>query len=108
MARTLPVLCPQYYDGCTMEIVPCTRCESGWNKLAGRCEIETGAERFKPVKRHRIPSCPIQNQCQHQIQAGDEPCAIRKSGQVCESALATIMPRAQAEGHPLGFNAQMV
>lgn len=91
-----------------MQIVPCTRCESGWNKLAGRCEIETGAEHFKPVKRHRVPHCPIQNQCQHQIQAGDEPCVIRRGGQVCESALATIMPRAQAEDHRLGFNAQML
>jgi hypothetical protein len=98
-------LCPQQYSGIAdMQVVPCTNCPSGWSTRLRRCEIYTGAEGFPPAP--VVPSCPIQDRCQHQLQNGEVPCVVRASGQVCESALIySGMSVEDAKEHPLSFNA---
>lgn len=108
--KRLPVLCPQEYAGVAdMRAVPCNRCTSGWNKETKRCDITTGAEGFDPVPAAEIPACPIAERCQHQLQMAPEPCFVRRSGQVCESAfIADGMSPEEAARHPLAFNAQLL
>lgn len=105
--RKLPVLCPQDYEGVSkMSAVPCDRCKTGWVPKEKRCRIDTGAEHFEPAE--VVPECPIQDRCQHQIQSSD-PCVVRRSGQVCESALIFAgMSPDDAADHPLAFNAAML
>jgi hypothetical protein len=100
----LPVLCPQEYEGATtMRVVVCDRCV-GWDRVARRCAIDTGAEDL-PLEA-LVPDCPIQDRCQHQIQS-DGPCLIRARGMICESALVFAgVPN--AERHPLAFNASLL
>lgn len=89
--------CPQEYSP-QMKVVPCTRC-TGWN--GQRCTIATGAEQLPGAE--LIPSCPIQESCQHSIQA-DYLCSVRKAGYICESALAYVGIENTSE-HSLAFNA---
>jgi hypothetical protein len=106
MTRKLPILCPQEYDGMRMVAVRCDRCATGWDKKLGRCTIPTGVEHFKDQP--NPPTCPIQDRCQHQIQA-EGPCAVRKKGFICESALIEggLSP-GEAADHPLSFHADMM
>ena len=84
--KSLKVLCPQEYAGSgEMVVVPCTRCGSGWDLHLKRCTITTGAENMPQVA--DPPACPIVVTCQHGIQAAPGACAVRLTGQVCESAL---------------------
>lgn len=104
MKLKLKVLCPQEYEGTRMVAVSCTRCSVGWNGTS--CTIETGAEHLDAAI--TIPTCPIQDRCQHQIQSST-PCVVRSKGLVCESALvASGMPEAEAFDHPLNFNSYMM
>lgn len=97
VTQRLPVLCAQEYLGAEMRIVPCERTKCGnWNKQDGRCTVATGAEHFPLVE--DPPVCPIQDRCQHQIQAGLQPCPVRSRGMICESALGD-------PEHPLAFHA---
>lgn len=99
-------LCPQEYDGMTMYVTPCDRCKAGWNKRLRRCNIETGAEHLTDSK--NIPTCPIQDRCQHQVQETG-PCLVRRKGLICESALvAGGLSEEDAAAHPLSFHAYMM
>lgn len=101
----LKVLCPQEYEGTRMVAVSCTRCSIGWNGTSS-CTVETGVEHLDNSV--TIPTCPIQDQCQHQIQAVG-PCSVRSKGLICESALvASGMSEAEAFDHPLNFNSYMM
>jgi hypothetical protein len=103
--RRLPVLCPQEYLGTSMNVVLCTRCPSGWSKTEQRCIIPTGVEHLEESS--AVPSCPIQDRCQHQLQS-TKPCVVRSRGLICESALiAGGMSQNEAMDHPLGFHADM-
>lgn len=104
----LRVLCPQEYDGMEMRVTPCDRCAVGWDHKEGRCSVFTGAEHLPLVQAHEVPACPMQGRCQHQIQQGDFPCAIRARGLICESALRTFGKVKNPENHPLGFHAGTV
>ena len=88
----------------TMRVVPCTRC-SNWVK--DRCRVRTGAEHLPVVPSDQIPECPIADRCQH-AQQTEGPCAVRRRGLVCASALATIMPYDQAMDDPRAFHADLV
>ncbi len=89
-----------------MRTIACNRCPTGWSKALGRCTIETGAEHLPDET--VIPTCPIQDRCQHQIQSAT-PCIVRQKGLVCESAFIAVgMSEADAADHPLGFHAQMM
>jgi len=108
--KKLQVLCPQEYEGSTlMNVVPCKRCQH-WVKPLSRCSVDTGAEHLPDEPPEKVPTCPIQDRCQHQIQAPiGEPCVVRKKGCICESALIySGLSRADAMSHDLGFNAGMV
>jgi len=85
--RKLRVLCPQEYEGMDMRVTPCTRCDSGWNPATGRCDIYVGVEHRELVPPSQVRQCPIQDKCQHQIQASAGLCAVRARGMICESAL---------------------
>lgn len=101
-------LCPQEYDGLEMKVTPCSRCRVGWDKLLRRCVVPTGAEHFPLVEASEIPTCPIQDRCQHQVQR-QEPCPIRARGMICESALVVSgLSAADAFDHSLSFNATVV
>jgi hypothetical protein len=90
-----------------MQVTPCTRCTSGWDKAAGRCTVEVGVEHLPDEP--EAPTCPIQDRCQHQVQASPDPCIVRRKGMICESALIYAgMPEDEARGHPLGFSAMTV
>jgi hypothetical protein len=100
-------LCPQEYIGADMQASPCTRCTSGWNKRLKQCSIPTGVEHFPLVPDAEVPTCPIQDRCQHQVQRS-EPCPVRARGMVCESAFTeTGMDPSEAFNHPLAFNAMV-
>lgn len=105
MRTRLPLLCPQEYDGIEMRVVPCTNCSVGWDAKQKRCVVPTGCEHL-PIEPN-APECPIQDRCRHQVQLGDEPCAVRARGMICESALAFAGHPNPME-HPLGFNADIV
>ncbi len=105
--RRLPVLCPQEYDGFDMRVTTCDRCPVGWDRASGTCTVTTGAEHLPDVTDAEVPSCPMQERCQHQIQAGDKPCTIRRKGLICESALAWS-GEPEPMSHPLGFSAMCV
>ena len=101
----LPVLCPQEYSASPvgMRVTTCSRCPTGWNKTAHRCEISTGAEAL-PITQS-IPDCPIAHRCQHQLQSS-EPCTVRARGFVCESALLFAgLSEAEIEQRTDAFNA---
>ena len=101
MKTKLPVLCPQMYEGYTMVVTTCTRCEH-WKGRA--CGVYMGCETFPIVD--TIPDCPISDRCQHQIQRGERPCVPRERGMVCESALVYAgMDRVEAMEHPDSFSA---
>lgn len=101
--RRLQTLCPQTYDGMTMLVTPCVRC-SAWRQTG--CSAETGAEHFPEVDAPQVPPCPLADRCQHQIQAGAEPCVVRRRGMVCESALR-LAGVTDPEDHPLAFHAMV-
>lgn len=104
----LKVLCPQEYMGVFMNVTPCNRCRQ-WDKKFTRCSVDTGAEHLPDEPSEKIPDCPIQDRCQHQLQTPDSPCVVRKKGLICESALVfNGMSRDDAMDHPLAFNADMV
>ncbi len=100
MVKRLHVLCAQEYEGTAMRVVPCERgrCPN-WDRARVRCVVDTGAEHF-PVETGPAPACPIQDRCQHQIQAGDRPCPVRARGMLCESVVGADDPRS--------FHAMMV
>ncbi|APU88990.1 hypothetical protein Rctr197k_195 [Virus Rctr197k] len=101
--KRLQVLCPQSYEGVTMKVVPCRRCH---NWAGTHCVVETGCEHLPEVPQNEVPTCPIQDRCQHQIQAGDSPCVVRARGMVCESALVMDgMTEDQAMMAEVGFSA---
>lgn len=107
MSRKLPVLCPQEYaDVADMRVTPCTRCPGGWNHELWRCTIYVGAEELDDEA--DVPTCPIQDRCQHQIQSLPGPCVVRRKGLVCESALTLEIGVEAAREHPLSFNAQLM
>lgn len=100
-------MCPQGYLGTEMFASPCDRCSVGWNAKRNRCTVPSGAEHFPRVPTEEIPSCPLQDQCQHQLQS-TSPCAVRSRGLICESALVFGgMDPIEAGRHPLGFNAMV-
>lgn len=101
-------LCPQEYsDIAAMRATPCTRCSVGWNAALRQCTIATGAEHFPLVPAAEVPSCPLEDRCQHQVQRV-EPCPIRARGMICESALLVGgMTESEAADHPLAFNADV-
>ncbi len=91
-----------------MRATPCIACPSGWNRKTKKCTVPTGAEHFPLVAAAEIPTCPIQDRCQHQVQRGVEPCPVRARGLICESAFtATGMDPSEAFNHPLAFNAMV-
>lgn len=101
------ILCPQNYLPDGMRAKTCTRCTGGWNRAASACQIETGAEHL--LLAQSVPDCPIQDRCQHQIQAGASPCPVRARGMVCESALIEGgMSLEAAASYPTAFNAEFV
>jgi hypothetical protein len=103
--KSLPVLCPQLYDGMTMKVVGCARCHN-WVESEKACHVEMGVEHLPLVSPCDIPACPMANQCQHQIQSPD-PCPVRARGLICESALRRAgVP--EPEDHPLSFHADFV
>lgn len=103
--KRLPLLCPQEYQGMTMVAVPCSRCTVGWD--GRKCTVPTGAEHFPDDP--NVPTCPIQDRCQHQVQAAEGLCAVRRKGMICESALiAGGLSEAEASDHPLSFHADMM
>lgn len=105
--KKLPVLCPQEYDGMDMRAVPCNKCPTGWDKKLKRCTIDTGAAHLPDEK--VIPTCPIQDRCQHQLQSKNGPCQVRTKGLICESALIEGgMSPHEASDHPLSFHAMMM
>jgi hypothetical protein len=89
-------ICPQEYHGVTMVTATCTRC-SNWNKEDKACTVYIGVEHLRKVRQAKIPTCPIADRCQHQLQAGAEPCPVRARGLLCESVVGV--------DHPLAFNA---
>lgn len=90
-----------------MRAVPCTRCASFDRKLRA-CTVATGSEHFPLVPESEVPTCPIQDRCQHQVQRGSTPCPVRARGLICESALLmTGMSESDAFNHPLSFNADV-
>lgn len=105
--RRAKAVCPQLYVGCAMTVSPCSRCTSGWDKKLGRCMVEMGIEHFPLVPATKVPKCPIQYKCQHQIQLGEVPCPVRARGFICESALGLAGVK-RPEEHPLGFHAMTV
>lgn len=107
MSKRLPVLCPQEYSGVAeMNVTPCTRCSTGWDKASGRCTIYMGCEELPLVDASEVPECPIQDECQHHHQ-NEGPCPVRARGMICESALARAGVQDPSE-HPLAFNAMMM
>jgi hypothetical protein len=101
-------LCPQQYDGMKMLAVRCGRCSVGWNKRLRACTVETGAEHLPLVSASEVPDCPIQGQCQHQVQS-QSPCAVRARGMICQSALKWAgMSEDESFDHPLSFHASLV
>lgn len=90
-----------------MRAVPCTKCSQGWDRVAKKCTIPTGGEHLPLVTAAEVPTCPIQDQCQHQLQTPDIPCVIRARGLICESALAWDGV-SDPMSHPLGFSAECV
>lgn len=101
MPRKLPVLCPQLYDGVEMYATLCTRC-CNWDE--GKCTVPTGSEHL-PTEA-ATPTCPLQERCQHQLQALPGLCDVRRAGLVCESALRAAGVQDVAS-HELSFNAQV-
>lgn len=100
-------LCPQEYDAADMRVTPCVRCSVGWDAKRKQCTIPTGAEHFPLVPEVEIPTCPIQDRCQHQVQL-ETPCPVRARGLVCESAFVEAgMDPSEAFNHPLAFNAMV-
>lgn len=90
----LKVICPQEYDGVTMQITACVRC-TNWQGDA--CNVYMGVEHLPPVVAADVPGCPESARCQHQIQRPAEPCPPRARGLLCESVVGP--------GHPLAFSA---
>jgi hypothetical protein len=104
----MKTLCPQLYEQGDMRAVPCSRCTVGWDSKKKACTIESGAEHFPLVPEVKIPTCPIQDRCQHQVQS-DGPCVIRSRGMVCESALVEGgMTPDEAMSDPTSFNADFM
>jgi hypothetical protein len=98
------MLCPQEYQGMAMVAVPCSRCNVGWDGT--KCTVPTGAEHLPDDP--KLPTCPIQDRCQHQAQS-KEPCVVRRKGLVCESALiAGGLSPYEASDHPLSFHADLM
>lgn len=92
----------------TMNVNPCNRCRQ-WDKKHSLCSVSTGAEHLPDEPPAKVPDCPIQDRCQHQLQAEDGPCVVRRKGLICESALVySGLSRDDAMNHPLGFNAEVV
>jgi len=103
----MKTLCPQAYLGAEMRAVPCTKCSNFDTKLKA-CTVTTGSEHFPLVPEVEIPTCPLQDVCQHQVQRGATPCPVRARGLVCESAfIAAGMSESEAFNHPLAFNADV-
>lgn len=109
MSHKLQILCPQEYEGFTMNVTPCNRCRQ-WDKKNSLCSVNTGAEHLPDEPPDKIPDCPIQDRCQHQLQAPvGEPCVVRKKGCICESALVYAgMDRGDAMAHDNSFHAEVV
>ena len=101
-------LCPQEYDGMEMRVTPCSRCSVGWDSQGRVCTIGTGAEHLPLVANNEVPGCPMQDQCQHQVQ-NSSPCAVRARGMICQSALKWAgMSEDESFDHPLSFHASFV
>ena len=101
-------LCPQEYDGMEMRVTPCNRCNVGWNAIRSVCTVKTGAEHLPRVATTEVPDCPMQDQCQHQLQR-KSPCAIRARGMICQSALKwSGMSETESFDHPLSFHASFI
>lgn len=106
--KKLQVLCPQEYEASTMKVTSCSRCQQ-WDNVRTCCSAETGAEHLPEEQPEKMPNCPIQSRCQHQIQTPDGPCVVRRKGLICEAALVySGMSRHDAMGHPLSFHADLV
>lgn len=106
--KKLLVLCPQEYTASTMNVTPCSRCRQ-WDKQSTRCTVYTGAEHLPDEPAEKVPVCPIQDRCQHQLQTPDGPCVVRLKGLICESALVFDgLSRHDAMDHPLAFHADVV
>ncbi len=103
--KKLRVLCPQEY-GDEMTVTDCNRCSTGWDKHSQTCTIPTGCEHLPVVVASEVPTCPIQDRCQHQIQLST-PCVVRARGMICESALAWAGVK-DPMSHPLSFSAECV
>lgn len=101
----LRVLCPQTYDGMDMTVTPCDRCGVGWNQKEKRCNVYIGTEKFPSVA--NPPTCSLEASCQHNIQAPNNLCDVRRAGLVCESALIHAGVE-NALNHPLSFHAYMM
>ena len=103
MAR-LPVLCAQEYDGLSMRVTACGRCQVGWDHSLGRCSVDMGVEHL-PLTDEPGPPCPIESRCQHALQA-EGLCPVRARGLVCVSALVEAgWSEAEAHDHPDSFHA---
>jgi hypothetical protein len=90
-----------------MWVSPCERCANGWDRKTKACTVYMGVEHFPLVPPAEVPTCPIQDKCQHQVQRRD-PCPVRARGMVCESAfIETGMDVSEAFNHPLAFNAEV-
>ncbi len=101
-------LCPQLYDGMEMVATPCDRCSTGWNRRLRACTVGTGAEHLPLVADAEVPVCPMQGECQHQVQS-KIPCAVRARGMICQSALRwSGMSETESFNHPLSFHASFV
>ena len=79
-----------------MRVTVCIRC-SNWDKPAHRCNVYIGIEHLPLVDRVAVPFCALADRCQHQLQAGTQPCPVRARGYLCESVVG--------DAHPLAFNA---
>lgn len=91
----------------TMRAIPCNKCKTGWDKRLKKCTVPTGAEHLPDEA--EVPTCPIQERCQHQVQKPNEPCEVRRKGLICESALIESgMSAVEAADHPLSFHAEMM
>lgn len=107
MSKKLPMLCSQLYIGSiSMRVTGCTQCNN-WDVRDKRCTVPSGAEALPWVV--EVPSCPIEDRCQHQVQELPLPCAVRRAGMICESALIfSGMDVADATEHKLAFNASLL
>lgn len=89
-----------------MRVAGCNRCHN-WDDAKAVCIVETGCEHLPLVPALEVPECPMQDRCQHQIQAGLELCVVRARGMICESAL-DYDGHSQPSTHPLSFHAMTI